>query len=483
LKDRKIKIVFLILIFLITYLPLIAAQILTPKGYTFTGFIAGGVDYYTFLTKLKLGYLGNWIYTNKFTTENIQGVPIYFFYIVLGHIGKLFNISPIKMLLYSDMIIAIVSWSFLLWYLRNETIYSYIFSMFLFPYPFLKFFMWPSAYSAVSIPHYGIDIIGLLLVIEGFKRKKYILGIAGAYLLLIIHPFLLALAYLIPVIYAALYEKDKFKYTVKYLFLLTISISPYLIVLLKYFTQTEWLKEWREQALANYNPLLLILVYGIPMYLAVYYVLKNYRKLDKEEKFSTAWIISAIILTFLMPMTNKDEFLFMFSLPVGILAGRFLDKFTLPRDFLIFLSVLMIALNILVVFTTTYKAYEAVHGNFTPDYTNLYLPNAYLDAFYSMKDNGNVLSRYYTGNMIPFYSKNKVYVGHLSETMNFTEKKSESDKFFDRKMSNSRISELIQNNDIKYIVFDNYLYKDKPFNVKGFYKIFENKYATVLERR
>lgn len=483
MKDKKTKVAFLILIALITYVPLIVAQILTPKGYSFTGFIAGGEDYYTFLTKLKLGYLGSWIYTNKFTTENVQSVPIYFLYIILGHVGKLFNISPIKMLLYSDMIIAVTSWVFLLWYLRNETIYSYIFSVFLFPYPFLKFFMWPSAYSAVSIPHYGIDIIGFLLIIEGFKKRKYLLGIIGTYLLLIIHPFLLALAYLIPVAYAALYEKDKFKYTLKYSSVLTLLSLPYLTVLFKYFTQTEWLKEWRRQALANYNPLILILVYGVPLYIAIYYIVKNYKKLDREEKFNVAWIIAAILLTFFMPMTNKDEFLFMFSLPVGILAGRFLDRLKLSKDVLIFISVFLIALNVLVVFTTTYKAYEAVHGNFKPDYTSLYLPDSYLDAFYSMKDKGNVLSRYHTGNMIPFYSDNNVYVGHLSETMDFANKKNKSDKFFEGKMSDSEMDSLIQSNNIKYIVFDHYLYKDKPFYVKGFNKIFENRYVTILERR
>lgn len=485
MKDKRAKVVFLAAVFLIMFVPMMLMKINTPPGYRFTGFSAGGVDYYTQLTKLQWGY-NHWTYPDRYTPEDTKSVPIYFIYMLLGHIGRLLGLDPVSMLLYSQMAIILTAFFVLCKMLEKESAYAVIFAVLLFPYPFLKFFMWPCAFSMFGIPHYGIDIIGFYFIFEGYRKKKTVYGIIGSYLTAVVHPFLLALAYLVPLADAVLFRRKDVNEMVKYVGISALAVMPYMAVLFRDFSSVSWLKEWRRQALADYNPVILLAVYGVPFYIALYYIARNFKKLDDDEKFHLSWIVCALLLTFAMPLTNRDEYLFMFSLPVGVFASRQMqktaDELKIRKGVMIVFAALLITLNVPVALSNYFKMREPAKAA----YNAVYLPAGYVQGFEFMRRDAKkdcvVMARWDTGNLIPYYANLRPYVGHVSETMNYEQKKEEADGFYDGELNEKQRNELLKKYSVEYVVFDTYLHRDSDFHIPGYTEVFKNRYMTVLKK-
>lgn len=500
MRDKAEKLVFVCLLFGLIYIPMIIAAANMPEGYVFTGHFSGGSDYYTFLTKMKWGYDGHWLYENRYTPEPTQPVPIYFFYLLLGHIARILGLTLPAMFLLADFVLAAIAFVLILRLLKNDSIHSLIFAVFAFPniditvrfaakllsLPKGFFYLYPSAMSFFMFPHYIIDFIGFILILSGAKdgitRNSMIKGISGTYLLLIIHPFLLAPAYLIPLLYAVLFDRSRIKTVLFYEIIIGLAGAPYLLILFKDFTTIPWLVAWRQQAAAQRSAIELLVCYGFPFAAAVIYVI--YLIVKKKAKTAgiwIAWLIAELILAVFMPLTNKNEFMFALSVPVGVLASRCIERINRikPRVLSYILSIAMVSFNLMFALFPTVTVINSKQNK-----DSIYLPAGYVAGMETManKPSASVaLCRSDTGNLMPYYSGIRPFVGHISETINYKQKKEQADDLYSGKLTEQEIAEIIKEYNIRYVVVDKYLYNDKPFAYNWLSPVFANDYIEIYE--
>ena len=77
--------------------PFIYAALAAPNDHTFIGFIVNAQDGNSYLAKMRQGYDGAWLYHLAFTPEEGRGIFTFTFYLLLGHVSRLTNISLITL--------------------------------------------------------------------------------------------------------------------------------------------------------------------------------------------------------------------------------------------------------------------------------------------------------------------------------------------------------------------------------------------------
>ena len=73
--------------------PIIAGLLLAPDGKTFTGVVYNPLDLNSYLADMRQGYQGHWLYVLPYTAQRSTPVPLFMFYIVLGHLARLTALS------------------------------------------------------------------------------------------------------------------------------------------------------------------------------------------------------------------------------------------------------------------------------------------------------------------------------------------------------------------------------------------------------
>jgi hypothetical protein len=63
----------------------------------FMGLLISPVDGATYLSKIRMGMAGSWLYTLKYSTEPNQGAAVQEFYLFLGHVARVMGFSALQM--------------------------------------------------------------------------------------------------------------------------------------------------------------------------------------------------------------------------------------------------------------------------------------------------------------------------------------------------------------------------------------------------
>ena len=86
-----------ILLLLAVLAPVVVTAMQTPQGWIFGGFVFNPVDGNSYLAKMQQGYRGDWLFVLPYSAEKSQGVPLFLFYILLGHLGRVLQLPLIVM--------------------------------------------------------------------------------------------------------------------------------------------------------------------------------------------------------------------------------------------------------------------------------------------------------------------------------------------------------------------------------------------------
>jgi hypothetical protein len=74
----------------------------------FMGILVNPLDGATYLSKIREGMTGSWLYTFQFTTEANQGAVIHEFYLFLGHLARLMGFSQLQVFHISRLVTSIL---------------------------------------------------------------------------------------------------------------------------------------------------------------------------------------------------------------------------------------------------------------------------------------------------------------------------------------------------------------------------------------
>ena len=82
-------------ILILSCLPYAIASLNSPAGWQFAGILVNPLDGHSYLAKMAQGQAGAWLFHLTYSPEPHDGAFIFTFYLVLGHIARLTQLSPI----------------------------------------------------------------------------------------------------------------------------------------------------------------------------------------------------------------------------------------------------------------------------------------------------------------------------------------------------------------------------------------------------
>jgi len=460
--------VTMILLALVT-LPYVYAESQAGEGYVFGGFLLNPQDGNTYLAKMYLGWRGEWLFTLPYTAEKGQGVFLYFYYILLGHVAHSLRMPLILAYhvarVLSAGVMSLAIYRFIVAYLPGGTAprLAYILACFgagsgwlAIPFGAVTSDFWVAeAYpflSAYVNPHFPLSLALLLFLLlpvettELDRPAKYIRPagiVAAAFALAVLSPFAIAIA-LVCWSGMALWEllHAYFRHSIArpggYLYRLgwiALGGLPLVAYELAVTSLDPLLSGWNAQNLTPAPPLWDLLLSLSPLLLLVPAGIRSalYSGNDKE-RLLIVWCIASVALLYI-PWSLQRRFMVGIFIPVATLSVLALSqRIKDGRRYWLWgtlLVVLAMPTNLLVL-------QAGRHGIQTRD-ARLYLGLDEATALDWIQTNtppdALILAAPETGLFIPARTGRRVIYGHPYETVQAESQKLIAERFFQGEQS------------------------------------------------
>jgi hypothetical protein len=471
---NKKKILFLALFLLIISIPYLISDFYTPKDYHFNGFLVNPIDGHSYLAKMQEGRNGEWLF--KLPYSNIQGNGVFLFtyYILLGHIAGILSLPNIIIFHAARVINGTLLFFILIRFIEDYSkpddlfytlallifgsglgwiplFFGYITSDFKIPeiYPFL---------SSFTNPHFPLAI-GLMILIlmqyqGNFRYKVITLGILSG-LLAVIQPFCLIISVAVLVILTLVEWREITRIKIYSLFSIVLPALIYGVYLFSITNNNEAIKSWNLQNLTpspqiwdlllSLAPLIFLAIPGI------YFVIKiKNRKLYPI----VIWLLMALAMAY-FPINLQRRLLIGIYIPVCILGVhglisliRLTGKSTnLVRNILFAVS---LPSTIILISMSSLQA-----ANLNPDLImkqSLWKSLLWVDQH--IPSRSLILTSPKIGRYIPAYTNDRVIYGHPFETADALVNKNNVEAFFNQ--MNTREQQLfLEKEGVDYILVEN----------------------------
>ena len=488
----------------ISSIPYLLGYHFAPAGMEFGGFFVDLDDSYSYLAKMQQGVWGGWRYRIPFTPEDHPGACLYTFYLGLGKLSSLLGLSLMQAYqvarLACGLSLLVMSYIFLSMFLerRDARLVAYLFICVSSGLGWLVLlvggpstlrgiapidFWWIEAYTFLTIftfPHFAAAVTLLVLFfmlalrhLETFRMPALLLGILTFVALCVIHPYN---AFLVDGVLTAywllLFVKRKAIPRREALPIMIWAATP--IPLLAYYYRAlasdPVFRGWSAQTFLPSPPLpYLLLGYGIVSLLAIGGVVHAIRKRDERITLLVAWVTGTMVLTYLpfsfqrkmveglhVPLCILATFgLFEYLLPIA-LNSSWLNRFAHWRGYkrpglrrLLLFSVIMATFPSNLYLLAEASA-AALLGN-----PILFYRSEEVEAVDWLKDNtertDTVLASYKIGRYIPARAGNRVFMGHIIETVEVEYKKQLAEVFFQDSTTDDFRRDLLTEYGIDYI--------------------------------
>ena len=462
------------------------------------------VDYYTYLAKMWQGYWGSWTYQLPFTTESHEGAYLVTFYLALGHLARLAGLS--LPLVYQ---LARLGFGFVMLLIIYRFVAHFIASLRTRRLAFLLIALasglgWlteilaptpPGGVSPIefwlldgytyltlmTVPHFCAAITLLLVVYllllrqpEGPGWREGGLAVLASLALGVIHPHILLLADLVPLLYWGiewLRTRQLNRRGIVAVVAMGLAQLPLLVYDLWVFRTQPVFAAWAAQNVTlSPSPRIYLLGYGLLLVLGVVGVATWARRRRPGLAFPLVWIGLVAILIYL-PWNMQRRFLEGIQIPLGMLAGVGVAEGLLPvvvkkgTDRLRWLAVvLLVALspmsNIYLTVTYTVAAASRIPALFWP--TDLLAGVDWLGANSEPED--TVLAAFEVGNLIPARIGHRVVLGHWMETIHYEEKTAAVSRFFAAETPAGERLDLLERYGVAYVFYGPYERALGPFD-------------------
>ncbi len=446
--------VFLVFLLAIT-IPYLLAWESSDADACFNGFLMNPSDGYSYLAKIEQGRNGSWLFQLPFTSDPNTGAPLFLYYLFLGHVARLFDLSALAVIhiarVFNAIILFIVLWISTLHFSRKLHQWKFAALMLgggmgwlILPWVSTPSDFWVAEgypfLASFTNPHFPLAIALIAAMMSLWKNSnlRFRLGIflLGGLLLSIIQPFgmvIVGMTLGLDWVFHLIRNKEISRTKAGNLLAFSVGGVPYSIYLLVIIYRDPVLAEWNRQNITpspafidlflSFSPGLLVILFG------TIYAIKKKIALDSVLVF---WGIFTIGLSF-MPFNLQRRFLLSGYIPVTLLALNLLDLFS--GRFSRLVSLVRNAYLPVVVLTPLLILIISSTGILTK---NLLI---YIDSCKEFSDGASwikqnaprssiVLSDAQTGLYLPALANVRVVYGHPFETPNADERKNEVDQCF-----------------------------------------------------
>lgn len=439
---------FFIRCFLLLLAPWIIQLLVCPPDHIPVGLFGGEADYFTFLAKTEWGRLGHWTWENLFTSEPTEPVRAYYFYLFLGHIAKWVDLSSAWVIQIARSLLGAVFLT-LWWKICRRTEYpKTVFALGI--WAGLGFFAHLNDRMAylesciqghaartglIGFPHYLLDGIGFLLMVDSYlERKSAARFFLSGLLIGMAHPFLLPLVPTALFIHTVIYERKKIKEAFLCCLAAAVGGLVFSLPLFLDYLHIAWLRTWREQTGTGFHAwehlYLVSLTFGLAGVLAwaaVPRMLKPGR--DKLKQVSAVWLLTAGILAVSAPLPNSREYNMFLSLPVAVLSAPMIYGLAVRINSH---RVAVLTVVFCCAFGAISTADMLVGSLFNP---NTWVSSGFMEGAKYLEEHsspGDVAAcSLRTGNRLVYFTRRpRPYLAHVCETLDVERKKKEIQAFF-----------------------------------------------------
>ncbi len=523
----------LILIFF-TNLPYLYGYFTTPPGYAFTGVIQNG-DTNTYFSRIEQIKQGSIFLTDLYTSEPQPLIWLDPFWLFVGMIARVFNLSPVftfhflRVLLTPVLVIVVSCFlrDFVLDKTRRVLCFLIIFftsgmGWLMYALPRMKiaevgFYsspidLWvPEAFPYFSIlvsPHFITTTILLVFIFHRFFRglihghwKSLISSALAALFLFWFHPFK------VPVVYGVLgcftvivaWQTNQWKQHLSR-FMVFLFISSPSVIYIYWLLSHHMVLRFSNLQNLNLTPswYYVLIGYGLIGILALIGIYQ-YKKRNFEHRFENifllTWFVFGAYLIY-SPFHVQRRFIEGWFIPMSIFASLPLNaliQYLLKRKLRIWrhavfsmLCVFLITSNIIIT-----ASYMSQYKNFPQDpYRLSYIKKDYFDAYDWIKNNSSIheyiFSAPYHGNFIPATAGRGVFIGHRPMTIFYHEKFAFLRRFFADDDMDVVKEKFLRENRFRYLLYSEFERSLGTFDPKqkNFLRlVYQNNSATIYEVR
>lgn len=456
--------------------PYIIASLSDAGGYFFGGFLFNPVDGNSYLAKMQQGFQGDWRFYLTYSPQTGNGAYIFLFYIALGHLARLADISIIWIFhlarVTAALCLLVVLWNFFRWISQEDEKLAW------------QCFLWAAlgsglgwlitlamgyisgdfwiaeAYPFLSMyanPHFPLGlalVLGICLLV--FKKKQTSLLFIPflSLILAIVQPINIVILALPLVGY--LVASLKSVKLVDCLYVTAAMLPGGLFLIYQYFLilGDPILAEWNRQNVTLTPPVWDVLLSFSPAILfAIHGAVQAWRSGLRTRRMLVFWLAAGLILIYI-PFNLQRRFLVALYVPVVGLAVPMLMSAVdrMRRPAWIWPAVLTVSLltNLLVIISGL-----AAAANRDPV---LFLTQEEVSGLQWLSQNtprdAVVLSSPRLGMFIPAWSGRSVVYGHPFESLQAEQIMPQVEDFLSGKMDETRQSKFIEENGIDYYLVD-----------------------------
>lgn len=478
-------IVWAIVILGIATIPYLYGVALSSPTSYFGGFVIGVEDGNSYLAKMQQGRSGYWLFRLVYTPEPHQAELFFLFYIVLGKIAGVFNLSN-PLVFYLSRLVTIPFGLFAFYYFVayfTERIRVRRLALLIFGFTGGLGWLWLVLGGASELGRMPVDLwvpdasfflssltfthlplaqgLLLLLSITGLEfvrsgQKWFGLAAAGCGLgVSLIHPHTLPIISLLLGVYILWqFYHDKRQLLIRFtrLALIVLPALPYLLYVFVVFNRNPAFITWRSQSLTfSPAPVHYLLGFGFTLLFALIGLVLTWRQADPKYRFLYVWVISVPVLVYL-PIPLQRRFLDGYQAPLAMLAAVGLvwivDK--IPGRFwqtgvvvLVFMSLTNLLLVTGAIITIAQRP------------NTVFITSAQAEAAGWLAEESRqsvVLASYQTGNYLPTVADVRTFIGHGPETVQSKYKEVMLSNFFTTGDDNFR-RKLLQDYNINYLFY------------------------------
>ncbi len=502
-KEWHFVILLIVVMILITTLPYIYAYLNAPTGYFYNGIHSltpgDSAVYFSYINQVKSGA---WLLKDNFTSEIQTTGLLNLFWLKVGLFARLFNLSaPLSFQLARIFLLAVfltLIYIFISYFFKEEKkrkisllficfssgIGAYFAPIIDKLYPFnadAHVYFWPPDLwvpesniflTLYQTPHFiaslTLMVAFFFLMLLAWENNKYFYSLIAGLLGLIwfnFHPFYFPYMVIILFFYAlSLFVKTP-RLRIFYHYALAIILSSPFVFYHYYEIKTVFAVGARASQNVLISPPFIFVFLGfgfllIFSFLAIIFLAQK-KILLKNDKyvFLTVWLIIGLFLVY-SPIFFQIRFLQGLEIPMVLLTVIFIFNFLFKSEKFLFLKnnifLQLILFVILFCFSTVFNLSRDI-TYFQLQKSQFYLPNEFKTATTWLANNNiqnkAILSYEYTGQLIPAFINQQVYLAHHIETLFYQDKKNKVDDFFADKYNEVQANEFLKQNNIGYLFF------------------------------
>lgn len=498
----------------LTLIPYALGHALSQEGLVYTSLVMNPEDAQTYWAKMLQGYDGHWLYTIPFTPEVHQGAFVGVFYVWLGQLASMLNISLLAMWhaarVVAGVILFLVTFRFVAAFLTEPRVRwtAYLLAIFgsglgwlLFllnqPYWLDAFpvdFKQPGAhlfFTALTFPHITIATALILLNVyllwrlgigdwrladhlhfDGPWPYAVLSGVINV-ALGIAYPFLIYIVAITAMLFwfYLVWRARRILWRLGFLYAVMFAIPAPLYLYYAYAWQTNAVfRAWDAQAITPSAPWPHYLVAYGPMLLPglVHWI----KRPSERPHFAILWLwVLAVALLLYAPLNPQRRFVQGVHVPLSILATAGFVKVILPwlaqtrgwqalvalpryetERLKRFVTVLFL---IFMSLSNIYLLADVSRIAALEQPDPLFRPEAEVTAAAWLRRHANrsavVLGDYQTGNYVAARAGQRVVLGHWAETVDYEAKKATVERFYDADTSDAWRQDFLRHFGVDYV--------------------------------